>query len=550
MKKKMCFLLAFFMMLVTINCEAASYTLPEKMKNQLAIGSGLKGTFSITAEGPKAKTPFLDAVTDAEFSILGISSGDDFYYSVFQTDQSETQSALSELYRKEGICYFRSDMVQGKILAFPTSVQLMDSFFPAKGENPSLASFYVNYLTLSEDERNNRWKPVLTRYQNELEMWLADFTLQPDLVKQDSGSLALDFTYVIPASELKARIIALFEEFASDGELQALLDTVMTPEQKNVYFNGNLSYFYEEALQSLDLNQEVRMNKRVTAMGVVLSSSIFLPLDPSVTGYRSLTVENAEKQTVYKLEKEDQAVILVLPASDDENLQDYRKSVWLTRLSQADGENTVPSNISVRLDIEKNSKLYDDAEEKSHQEDHYQISIQRDVKYIPEGFDPGSVFEFEQINADLTLHYYSKYSQNSATTLEISAEIRQGDSRLSISGTMKTAKPWLFMPFEIIDPITVDPKNTAELITYATDWISNAGSIIRHKSADEAVSADTGTEQVPAGDTAQADPPAQEESENPQQDEAAETVPPESPETAPLPETVEQELSGTDAGQD
>ena len=148
MKKKIMALIALLLALITGTCQAANYTLPEKMSNQLAIGSGLKGTFIITAEGEKFRTPFLEAVTDAEFSLRGISSDKDFHYYVFQSDEQENQSAVSELYRKDGICYFRSDMVQGKILSLPTLGQYLDVLFPATGENGSSSSFVSKILSL------------------------------------------------------------------------------------------------------------------------------------------------------------------------------------------------------------------------------------------------------------------------------------------------------------------------------------------------------------------------------------------------------------------
>ena len=51
MKKRIVFLIAMALILTIGTCQAASYTLPEKMYNQLAIGSGLKGSFTVTAEG-------------------------------------------------------------------------------------------------------------------------------------------------------------------------------------------------------------------------------------------------------------------------------------------------------------------------------------------------------------------------------------------------------------------------------------------------------------------------------------------------------------------
>ena len=84
MKRKLFMLLIILLVMITGSVSAANYTLPEKMYNQLSIGSGLKGSFVITTEGEKYDTPFLNQVTDAEFYIRGIKSGNDLHYYLFQ----------------------------------------------------------------------------------------------------------------------------------------------------------------------------------------------------------------------------------------------------------------------------------------------------------------------------------------------------------------------------------------------------------------------------------------------------------------------------------
>ena len=127
MKKRFISIFVLLMVMAVNICQAASYTLPEKMYNQLSIGSGLKGNFLITAEGDAFKTPFLNAVNDAAFSVRGISSGKDLHYYIFQGDEQEKQTAVTELYRKDGLYYLRSDLVQGKILSFPVASQLFEA---------------------------------------------------------------------------------------------------------------------------------------------------------------------------------------------------------------------------------------------------------------------------------------------------------------------------------------------------------------------------------------------------------------------------------------
>ena len=119
--------------------------------------------------------------------------------------------------------------------------------------------------------------------------------------------------------------------------------------------------------------------------------------------------------------------------------------------------------------------------------------IRQDTTYLPETHQNDELPEWHDIEAELDLHYHSKYSQNSATTLEIKAGFRQNGSSVSIDGKVKTAAPWLFMPFEVKDPIEIGPDHPEITEGYATDWISNAASMIHHTDP-----SDTAEEEEPA----------------------------------------------------
>ena len=166
----------------------------------------------------------------------------------------------------------------------------------------------MNYLALPEDVKEKQWKTEINKYQNELEMWLHDFTAQADVVKQENGSSAFDFSYVIPIDEMKNKLIAMFAEFAADAELQALMDTIMTAEQKELYMNAALGYFYEEAVNSLDIHSDIKLSKRVSALGDLINSSLILPLDAGRTGYSYVTLQNNENLSLilYLLRRQNQ----------------------------------------------------------------------------------------------------------------------------------------------------------------------------------------------------------------------------------------------------
>lgn len=477
MKKKLFSMITLMIMLLTGTCHAASYTLPEKMNNQLAIGSGLKGTFSITATGETFDTPFLNSVTDAEWAVRGILSGKDLHYFVFQSNEKEEQSALSELYRKDGVYYLRSDMVQGKILAFPLLSQYLDALFPVNGENGSSSSFVSKIIETPENIRKEKWDPILQRYQNELEMWLADFTVKADTVKMENGLSALDFSYEIPMDSINKEIVKLFGEFASDQDVTSALQTVMTEEEKRIYLNGNLLYFYLEALQSLHIDRPVKMSKRVSAIGDLLRFRLELPLDERTTGYESIDLELINQLTVITLKKTDQVTVIAFPDSDKLRQPTFDQSIWFASIS-TDPEKE-KNNTAIRTDIRKNQEIYE-KDEKTHETDHYDITILQDTSYLPSDTDLSLLPEFKTVTASVELQYSSKYAQNSATTLEITADVREGESRLFFEGKLKTSAPWLFMPFEIVDPIEVGTEKETVLNPYVEEWISNASSMIRH----------------------------------------------------------------------
>ena len=506
MKKKMISLFITVMILMTGVCHAASYTLPEKLLNQLSIGSGLKGNFTIHAEGDEFRTPFLEAVSDAGFFIRGMSSGSDLHYYVFQGDEAEQRSAVSELYRKDGVYYFRSDMVPEKILAFPVLSQYLETMFPAEGENGSASSFVSNILRLTEQEKKEKWDPVLTRYQNKLEFWLADFAFNPVTVKLDNGFFALDFTYEIPAEKVKEKIVSIVGEIASDKEASALFDSVMTPEEKNLYLNSNLLYFYQEALDAVIIDKPVRMSKRVSAVGDLLRFKLELPLDEKTTGYQSLDIDMLNNLTIYTLRKSGQVYILGTPDMSIFSKPEYEQSVWFSSIRLDDKEETKKENISVRADIKKTHEEQQE-EEKTHETEHYSISVVQDLTYLPEEIDQSLVPEFETVKMDINMHYSSKYAQNSATELVISSEINRGSSKMTVSADVKSAAPWLFVPFEVKNPEAVMPGSDRliDIDSYMSDWISNAKTMLRYNDDEETENGnkngkDTQAENSMAGD--------------------------------------------------
>lgn len=234
-------------------------------------------------------------------------------------------------------------------------------------------------------------------------------------------------------------------------------------------------------------------------MGEVLSFGIELPLDEKSTGYDALRIESVSGLNVYTLQNQKEVIVFGIPDQKNEQDTSYEKSIWLAKVYTDPSEKGLEENFSLRIDLKKAISVYKKGEgddEKNHEEDQYDISLEKDLTYLPEDINPESIPEFTPVKAGINLHYSSKYAQNVATKLEVQASFIQGESTLAFTGKFNTAVPWVFMPFEIQDPIQVGTEKEKEIIPYLTDWVSNAASMISHISAEEPVQEEN-TDDVP-----------------------------------------------------
>jgi len=102
------------------------------------------------------------------------------------------------------------------------------------------------------------------------------------------------------------------------------------------------------------------------------------------------------------------------------------------------------------------------------------LRIDNDFSRLTEGEKQEDFETIEPIDAAVDLHYFSKYPQNSPTTLEIQAGITQGAFRLSLEGSFKTASPWIFSPFTIKNPVNALELAPEVLGGYGEKLIENA----------------------------------------------------------------------------
>ena len=448
MKKILCALLC--MMLVMISAEslaAVDYTLQEKMQKQLDSGSGLKGTLQLHGEGNDPFILSLQPFQDVELQFRGMRTGEQGHYYFYQAGDDESQKGLTEIFDDGSSLFFRSDFLPGEVIRFPALAALADAMLPSRGGNPSIASAAVRWIQTGKAQQEALLNPVLEILEKQLEVWLARYAEASEVKTTESGTSAVELSYSIPMDDFRQEIVSLMNILQNSAEGKALMDQIFSEEQKGLFENQNLGYYFLDALSALNNEYDINYTSTISTLGVQLSSSLELPLDESSMGFKSLLIEDKNGLISYTL-RNDEQVITLLMGRDYDWSQIDSASAWVIMRPNPNGEETEKGLYhAIRLELQHSSEKTTDEESRDHERTVWKLTAERDVSRLPEGEDEKNYPEEPPLSAELNLHYFSRYSQSSPTTLEYSLSIIREDFLISGNGQMKTSSPWVFSPF-------------------------------------------------------------------------------------------------------
>ncbi len=452
---------------------ANDYTLPEKMSKQLSIGSGLKGQFTITAEGNSPLVLALEPFLNTELQMRGLTSEGESHYYIYQDTGDETQKGLTEFYVKDNQLYVRSNMLGDKVLCLPEMGALLNSLTKSSGENPAFASILLGVFQQGEEGRVNMWEPLTEKLTKKLELWISRFEVSS--ARDSEEGAVVEMNYTIPMGELKKEILALLRDMRQDQDTRTALEAVMTEEQREIYLNDTLDYFYTDAMNALNDDFDVVISRTVSTMGKEISSSIELPLDRTrFSGYTSLKIESEGKTTALILKNDEQVFHLVTEDGLIPEETDYL-TWWIMSYPNHETESVSTTRSAEKVRFSKTSETSTDVDGRDHQNDHYTVRGESDTSRLPAEEAKSSYPEAAPYVLDVQLHYSSKNSQSSPTTLEINASLEMKDMKIALNGTWKSASPWIFSPFDISGAQNLLEISENERNLMLAEWLAAAG---------------------------------------------------------------------------
>lgn len=486
MKRFFHFLMAVIMILSLFSSTsiAAGYTLPQRMYRQLKAGSGLMGSFVIHGNADPEQRPFLSLLQNAEYEIAGIKTDDYLHYHLFQPAENNDISIPAEFFRLNGGYYFGSTFTDNDSYKLPETDSLISLLTNTAESNPPVSARLLRIL-LTTGEGHPSGDTVAI--EKMIDMWLSGYTPET-VIQKDSGSVPqLTETFTIPFENLYETIGTVINYINQNDSALSVLRSSLSEDEISLYFNPDLLYYYNEAMNSLDIKGDIVFSRTVSTFGEMLESTLTLPLVEKQTGYSSLTIHSDDQRKRFELTGDKGCVIADLPVSLSFSEKEFEYTVHLILIRS---KTTAEKNRSLRILLRKSHEEHSDPEETvTYETDLIDMLAEQDVSILPETVSPDLIAQTPPVSAHVELSYSSKSQVYSApTTLKFSAAIEQGGFSYSIAGSVKTTSPdkikkdydWAFLPFPREGTADTGSYTLADFADLFSSWKKAAEEKIVH----------------------------------------------------------------------
>ena len=464
---------------LAVSANAAGYTLPQRMMKQLQAGSGLIGSFVIHGNADHVRYPFLAAVQNAEYDIVGIKQDGYLHYHVFQTPDTDHISLPGEFLGLNGSYYFRSSFLDNRTYAFPDADQIINLLLDTSGDNPSVFSELLKVLLSGSIDDNNSIDT--SALEKQVDLWISGFAPVTSIGKDEQSVPKLTQVFSIPVDSMYEKITGLIQYISQNDTAMSILRSSLSEEEIALYFNADLSYYYIESMKNLDLSGSIVYSRTVSTLGELLESTISLPLSESKTGYSTIVIHSDDRRKNFQISGKKGFVYIDLPADFRLSENEFTESV---RLITINNENNAGRNLALQMEFSKKHEEHHNPEETtSFETDFYSIHAERDVTNLPESVTEDMIDEMDPVALEAELQYSSKSQvYSSPTTLEFAVGIQQGVYHYSVTGSVISASPnnvqtnysWAVAPFNTEDAVQTDHYTLADFSGLISEWRNSA----------------------------------------------------------------------------
>ncbi len=510
MKRILCLVLCLMLAVPYALAETAD-TLPKLFVRQLTGGNGAYGYVRINASGVAewldtllpftAADIWVDAIGQMQGDMTGpVDDDDEWQVRFYVKDENKKETGDTWIYGDPTALYIQSELLPGELLTAPVEkINLLYQLFkgefselffafdpmdmkqPGENGNASAYQAVANVLGIPAEDWEEAWFPVLEKYFQHLDMWLAGYG-DTGFAADESGANILSASYSIPAKDFKDEAKYLIGQMVYDNELQSLLLPHVTFEQRVTFLNPQMVYFYEACIDALELEGNILLSRDMSAMGEVVSTTVELPLPKLPDTLIAPVNEAAQKMlglpygdllagmnrlSVTRNGKESELVLSGEKRSIKVNLTDASQTADASELSgtlqigPAEGQNGVV--YLADLALAASHHIGEDEKYKNHDTTKFSVEIK---PILPPGSETS---EFKPFAFSLTADYINDpYKQNSPVQVNLDAAVKLPDAEVSVEAVMRITTKVAMKPLTKLggeDMTAMTGERKTELVT-------------------------------------------------------------------------------------
>lgn len=515
MKRFLCILLC--MLLAAPAAFAYDYTPTQLFRQQFVTGgNGLRGTVEITASGVadwvELLLPF--AGTKLQTRIIGEKQGsesafvtddDDWQVKLWVKDAQGGQQALTCFFGSPEGILMQSALLPDTLLNLPVTgvnlpyqvvdgewLRLFSAFDPMgvtepTGSNATAWSALTSLFSMDEETWDADWAPVLAKYETLVDMWLAGYAA-PTVVSNGKDGMTLRTAYEIPVDDLKTEAKYIIGLMLSDSELLMLLFPHLTQEQRSLYINPAMRWFYEYCIDIAPLEGSLLFEREMSARGETLATSISLPLASvpasltdamgellaqafdlpyadAFSGVDRISIRQAGADLSVSISSPLRTVSLVI--DEREEGEGSLRCAGYIRVTPAVGVEEPP--LSAAFTFASETALYEDEDYNTHEDFALALELSPDLSQVSED-DPfhSTYVDFAPLSFSARIGFTKMEKKSSPVQLSIALNSVLADGEFGLNASLKVAERWEHDPVpagNAEDWLTMAPERREELRT-------------------------------------------------------------------------------------
>ncbi|MBR6786786.1 MAG: hypothetical protein IKM26_02525 [Clostridia bacterium] len=306
MKKGLILLLCLMLMLpMAASAKTFGYTIPELMQRQLqnggaslrvkvsaeATGEAIAGVDAQTWEVLKAVLPQLKLSGTYMQSKYGEAAGSQ----QLKTTLLKGEDALATLVLtgQQAQWYLESDLLPGKTYSLTRDLKeaFMHLSAPQEGAWPNILRLFTA-LSEGDEVFSVQLEAAMNVHMASLNRWLQGYTKVEITADQQ-----LIQHISVPAADMKQQMKAFLKEVYADEALLALLRKIVPVPDAHAYLESGMLPLFEKAIDALQLEGEVEIDRAYAGDGQLQQEEITLPFGGGMP-LRSLTIADGEKMAL------------------------------------------------------------------------------------------------------------------------------------------------------------------------------------------------------------------------------------------------------------